>query len=127
MVKQRDAQGKLLGVVLRVIYGDEKSLERTGTRTVYVERTNLSSRLMNARLVRKTLAFSKELEMLKAASVWEDMNHNFLRPLKSLRLELNHADCRWLPRSPAMAAGLTDHLWSIHELLSTIPIPNNSI
>jgi hypothetical protein len=127
MVKQRDTQGKLLGVVVRVIYGNETSLERAGTRTVYVERTNLSSRLMNARLVRKTLAFSKELEMLKAASVWEDMAYNFLRPLKSLRLEVNVPERRWLPRSPAMAAGLTDHLWSIEELLTTVPIPNNSI
>ena len=34
---------------------------------------------------------------------------------------------RWQPRSPAMAAGLTDHLWSIRELLMRIPVPTNSI
>ena len=57
MVKQRDDQGKLLGVDIRVIYGDETTLSKTGTRTTCVERTNLTSRLMNGRLVRKHWAF----------------------------------------------------------------------
>jgi hypothetical protein len=127
MVKQRDRRGKLLGVIIRVVYGDKSSLERTGTRTVYVERTNLSSRLMNGRLVRKTLAFSKRLELLKAACIWEDMVYNFLRPVKTLRFQINQEQRRWIPRSPAMAAGLTDHIWSIRELLTTIPVPNNRI
>ena len=69
MVKQRDPQGNLLGVEVRVIYGDDTTLARTGTRTTCVERTNLTSRLMNSRLVRKTLGFSKKLTMLQAAYV----------------------------------------------------------
>jgi hypothetical protein len=127
MVKQRDPKGKLVGVDIRVIYGDGTTLERTGTRTVYVERTNLTSRLMNGRLARKTLGFSKQLAMLRAACIWEDMVYNLVRPLKTLRLEVNLDNQRWLERSPAMRAGLTNHLWSIAEVLTTIPIPTNSV
>lgn len=128
MVKQRDETGNLIGVDIRVIYGDDTTLSQTGTRTTCVERTNLTSRLMNGRLVRKTLGFSKQLEMLCAACVWEDVVYNLTRPVKTLRLEvLPPAERRWLQRSPAMAAGITDHVWSIREILMTIPVPTNSI
>jgi hypothetical protein len=128
MVKQRDEQGKLTGVDIRVIYGDDTTLSQTGTRTTFVERTHLTSRLMNGRLVRKTLGFSKQLAMLAAACVWEDVVYNLTRSLKTLRLAaLPQAEHRWLHRSPAMAAGITDHLWSIRQLLMTVSLPTNSI
>lgn len=127
MVKQRDERGKLLGVDIRVIYGDETTLERTGERTVRVERTNLTSRHMNGRLVRKTLGFSKRLVMLRAACAWEDMIYNWGRSVKTLRVEVNDGVQRWQQRSPAMAAGLTDHIWSIEEILSLVPAPTNSL
>jgi hypothetical protein len=79
MVKQRDETGNLMGIELRVIYGDDTTLDRTGTRTTYVERTNLTSRHMNGRLVRKTSGYSKRLEMLQAACIWEDVIDNFSR------------------------------------------------
>jgi len=41
MVKQCDAKGKLTGIEVRVIYGDDTTLAHTGTRTIYVERTLL--------------------------------------------------------------------------------------
>lgn len=128
MVKQRDATGNLIGVNVRVIYGDETTLARTGTRTVYVERTNLTSRLMNGRLVRKTLGFSKELTMLEASCVWEDAIYNLTRSVKTLRLEvMPQTQRRWVQRSPAMAAGITDHIWSIRQVLRAVPVPTNSI
>jgi hypothetical protein len=128
MVKQRDANGNLTGVEVRVIYGDDTTLARTGTRTVYVERTHLTSRLMNGRLVRKTLGFSKRLTMLRAACSWEDVVYNLTRPVKTLRTDTAQPDQRrWFHRSPAMAAGLTDHIWSIRDVLLTIPVPTNRI
>jgi len=127
MVKQRDAHGHFTGIKLRVIYGDQTTLAQTGGRTAYVERTNLTSRLMTARLTRKTLGFSKRLTMLRAASVWEDAVYNLVHPLKTLRREVNDGQRRWQPVSPAMKAGLTDHLWSITDLLTLVPIPTNSI
>jgi hypothetical protein len=82
---------------------------------------------MNGRLVRKTLGYSKRLTMLEAACVWEDVVYNFARRVKTLRCEISIAGKRWLQYSPAMAAGLTDHIWSIRELLMLVPVPANSI
>jgi hypothetical protein len=67
-------------------------------------------RLFNSRLTRKTLGFSKELEMYRASAAWEDLVYNFARPLKTLRVEI-HDDPkrRWKPCTPAMAAGLRDY------------------
>jgi len=128
MVKQRDETGNLTGVDIRVIYGDHTTLARTGTRTTCVERTNLTSRLMNGRLVRKTLGFSKQLAMLCAACIWEDVVYNLVRPVKTLRLKaVPQTDGQWQHRSPAMTAGITDRLWSIRDVLMTVPVPTNSI
>lgn len=125
VVKQRE-NGRVVGTEPRVIYGDETTLARLGQHTAYVERTNLTSRHMTGRLVRKTLGFSKQRYMLEAACIWEDVVYNFARHVKTLRLEVNDGFRRWQYRSPAMAAGLTDHIWSIEELLMLVPVPANS-
>jgi hypothetical protein len=82
---------------------------------------------MNGRLVRKTLSYSKQLEALEASCAWEDWVYNLTRPLKTLALELEaSAEAkrrRWKRRTPAMAAELTDHIWTIKELLSTVIVP----
>jgi hypothetical protein len=127
MVKLRDETGKLTGIKVRVIYGDETTPAQTGQRTVHVERTHLTSRHMNGRLVRKTLGYSKRVEMLKAACAWEDGVYNLTRSVKTLRIEIKADGKRWLPCSPMMAAGLTDHIWSIRELLMLVPVPTNSV
>lgn len=128
MVKQRDDKGNLMGVDIRVFYGDETTLNQTGTRTTCVERTNLTSRLMNGRLVRKTLGFSKQVEMLVVSCIWEDVVYNLTRSVKTLRVQATPVDHRrWIYRSPAMAAGITDRIWSIRDVLMTIPLPTNSI
>ncbi len=80
---------------------------------------------MNGRLVRKTLSFSKQTRLLEAASSWEDALYNFTRPLRTLRLQRgpdpNHP--AFLPRTPALAAGLTDHVWTVKELLTCVLVP----
>jgi len=84
----------------------------------------LTSRLFNGRQVRKTLAFSKKLEMHAAAATWEDGYYNLVRPHKSLRvLVADAAPQKWLPRTPAMAANLTNHVWTVKELWTALPIP----
>jgi hypothetical protein len=128
MVKRRE-EGRLTGVKAKSIYGDErKVLELLGESTSYVERTNLTSRHMNGRLVRKTLGYSKELGMLRASSSWEDVVYNLGRALKTLRIESPEeaGNRRWVKRSPAMAAGLTDHIWEIEELLTMLPLPSTN-
>lgn len=125
MVKQRDEHGRLQGVKLRVVFGSRSAvIALLGTSTAYIERSNLTSRLFNGRQVRKTLAFSKDVELNRAAAAWEDSYYNLVRPHKSLRLSVpDHPVRRWHPRTPAMAAGLTDHVWTVKELFTTLPVP----
>ena len=124
MVKQR-RNGRVIGTRLRVIYGDEEEvISLLGKSTAYIERSNLTSRTFNSRLVRKTLAFSKLLEMYEASCAWEDVRYNLGHSHKSLRQEVFNGERRWEKRSPGMAAGLTDHIWSVHEILTTIVAPN---
>ena len=127
IVKHRRG-GHLVRVTAKVVFGDPETIYRKlGKHNSYVERTHLTSRHMNGRLVRKTLSYSKRVEMLEASSAWEDMMYNLVRPLKTLRLEAEAAKAaeaseypkKWIPRTPSMAAGLTDHIWTIEELLTT--------
>jgi transposase-like protein/IS1 family transposase len=74
--------------------------------TSFVERQNLTMRMQLRRLTRLTNAFSKKLANLKAAVALHFAYYNFCRVHSSLRV------------TPAMEAGLTDHIWSIAELLS---------
>ena len=124
MVKHRSGS-RVTRVSIHVVYGNpEEVLSLLGQHTAYVERTHLPSRQMNGRLVRKTLSYSKQVDMLKAASAWEDWVYNLTRPVKTLRVEVNDGQRRWQPRSPAMAAGLTDHIWTVKELLMTVVAPD---
>jgi len=55
------------------------------------------------------------------------IKYNLARPLKTLRVELfDDPNRRWKPRTPAMAAGLTGHIWTVKELLTTVVPPNNT-
>jgi len=74
--------------------------------TSYVERSNLTIRMSNRRMTRLTNAFSKKLENHKAAMALHFANYNLCRVHRSLRV------------TPAMEAGVTDHVWSIDELLT---------
>jgi len=125
VIKKRK-RGKLESVRIKVIYGDPEEVKaKLGCHTAYVERTNLTSRTMNGRLVRKTLSFSKDLRFLKASNALEDAIYNFTRPVKTLRVELPNPSkqARWQQRSPAMAASLTDHIWTVKELLTVVLVP----
>src|SRR5208337_3103691 len=74
--------------------------------TSHVERQNLSIRMGMRRMTRLTNAFSKKWQNLQAAySLWFAY-YNFCRTHKTLRV------------SPAMEAGITDHVWDIPDLLS---------
>jgi hypothetical protein len=73
MVKQRDERGHFQGVKVRVIFGTRTQLiALLGRSTAYVERSQSTSPLFNSRQARKTLAFSKDIELYRAAATWED-------------------------------------------------------
>jgi len=118
-------KGRVVGTCKRVVFGDKAEvLALLGSSTAYVERSNLTMRLFDSRLVRKTLGYSKVVEMHRADGAWDDIVYNLVRPHKTLRLKVYDDPKRcWLPRTPAMAAGLTDHIWSFKELLTTLPSP----
>ncbi len=126
MVKQRDEHGRFQGTKLRVIFGSKKEVvELLGKSTAYIERNQLTSRLFNSRQVRKSLAFSKDIRAYRASAIWEDSYYNLIRPHKTLRLPVpDGLPKKWSPRTPAMAAELTDHIWTVKELLTTLPLPS---
>jgi len=109
-------------VEVRAIHGKARLahvLDLLGSKqinTSVVERHNGTSRLRNQRKVRKTLAFSKARRYHRWMSWLSVGLYNFCRPHSSLQSkEANQVR----HRSPAMAAGLTDHLWSTREWLLT--------
>jgi len=120
MVKQRDERGRVIGTKLRVSFGEEEEvIAKLGGSTATIERTHLTMRHMNGRLVRKGLGFSKLLSMHEAQAAWEDVVYNLGRRVKTLRQEVRgDVSRRWRPRTPAMAAGLSDHCWTVKELLT---------
>ena len=124
MVKQHDERGYFAGTKLKAVFGSlEEVTQLLGETTSYIERSNLTSRLFNGRQVRKTLAFSKDINCHRAAAAWEDLYYNLVKPHKSLRVRVHDIPNRkWKLRTPAMAAGLTDHVWTVKELLTSIPM-----
>src|SRR5437773_1271055 len=114
-VKHRDEHGRLLAVEIRPALGG--SIEPVGT--VHVERLNGALRDRLNALTRKTHAFAKRDATFDALVGLQLFDHNFHRAHRALRLPGGDDRHRYHHRSPAMALGLTDHLWSFQELLTT--------
>jgi len=76
--------------------------------TSHIERQNLTVRMGNRRFTRLTNAFSKKLENHKHAAAIHFMHYNFCRIHTSLRV------------TPAMEAGITDHVWSLEEIIKLL-------
>jgi transposase-like protein/IS1 family transposase len=100
-----------------------KRMVQTGCRETseitvnHAERQNLNVRLFNRRFTRLTLGFSKKLANLEHAVALLVAFHNFCRTPKPLRKDATETTPA-IPQTPAMAAGLTDHVWTVTELLS---------
>src|SRR5712692_4012360 len=118
-VKNRDEHGRLLSVEIRAALGT--AMEPAGT--VHVERLNGALRDRLAALTRKTHAFAKRDATWDALVGLQVFDHNFQRAHRALCLPLGDGVHRYHQQSPAMALGLTDHLWSLQDLLTArIPI-----
>lgn len=78
--------------------------------TSYVERSNLTMRMHMRRFTRLTNAFSKKIEMHAHSVALHFMYYNFCKIHQSLRV------------TPAMEAGLSDHVWSLNELVSLLSV-----
>jgi IS1 family transposase len=77
--------------------------------TSYVERQNLTMRMNMRRFTRLTNAFSKKLENHEYALALYFLHYNFVRPHKTLT--------KPYPTTPAMAAKLTNHIWTVEEIV----------
>ncbi len=99
----RYSRGRVVRSVKRVVTGtpDEDNIS-----TSYVERSNLTLRMGQRRFTRLTNAFSKKVENLRAAVALHFGHYNFCRVHMALRV------------TPAMEAGITDHVWSVEELIT---------
>jgi len=116
---------RLSDVVRRVLWGSEEQvmgqLEKTRTgqqiNTSYIERLNATFRACLAALTRRGRRLVKDEEVLEKGMYLVGCVYNFCSPHRSLRVEQKQGK-KWVQRTPAMAAGWTDHVWSIRELLS---------
>src|SRR5262249_48306976 len=81
--------------------------------TSYRERQHGSDRHRSGRKARKTYRFSKGWGMHVSLTYFSLFSYNFCWPVRTLRQR--GEDGRWQMRTPAMAAGLADHAWSLRE------------
>jgi hypothetical protein len=131
-VDKRREQGRVVEVRRRIIFGAREIITEVlggqQINTAYVERDNLTSRQTIGLLVRQTLSHSKKSSFLRRHLALEDAVFNFVRPHQALRIAVPQPTLwrKWQQRTPAMAAELTDHIWSLEELLSyRVPPPKD--
>ncbi len=99
--EQRYSPAACTGTQLHRIAGNPAAAHIS---TSYVERQNLTMRMSMRRFTRLTNAFSKKVDNHKAMIALHYMHYNFVRIHKSLRV------------TPAMEAGVSDHVWSLGEI-----------
>lgn len=124
-VKQKEA-GRVVGIERRVVEGSlsevEAMIERTQGKgvinTAFIERLNATFRQCLATLVRRGRAIARRSKTLEAGMYLVGTVYNFCCEHKSLRIAGLIGGHKWLERTPAMAAGITEHRWTITELLS---------
>ena len=132
VVKQRSE--KHLQIERRIVQGTvalvEQLLRRTQgggvINTAFIERLNATFRQRLAPLARRSRALAQQDTTLRAGMWVLGCVYNFCDFHQSLCLSLSVGEFghHWVQRTPAIAAGLTDHCWSIEELFTfTLPIP----
>ena len=107
--ERRYSPGICTGFDIQVKRGDP---DPSKISTSYVERQNLTMRMNMRRFTRLTNGFSKKVENLMAAVSLHYMVYNFGRPHQTL--------ANPYPRTPAMAAGVADHVWTLTEIAAML-------
>jgi hypothetical protein len=122
---------RLVRVRHRVVFGSLEALKHAlaplgwQIQTAFVERLNLDIRQRVAAVGRRVTTLCKREDGVRQQLVLFHAYHNFCLPHASLRVPLaaplltngTGSAKQWQPRTPAMAAGLTDHVWTLREVL----------
>jgi IS1 family transposase len=130
-VLKQTRRRRLIAVSARVVFGTlaevKQVLATTGWQinTAFIERVNLSLRQHVAAVGRRVITLCKGERGLRQQLVLYHVYYNFCLPHASLRLSLSQPEPTrgtgsaksWRPCTPAMAAGLTDHVWSLQNVL----------
>ena len=124
VVTKRREKGRVVEFGSRVVFGTvaavllalRASKVSRAINTAFVERQNGTDRHRNARKARRTYRFSKDWRYHEAVTYLSVYVYNFCWPVRTLAVRDNGG--RRIARSPAMAAGLTDRVWSMSEWLS---------
>jgi hypothetical protein len=120
-VPKHRKNGRVVAVESRPVCGSEdrraealvESCASSVVNTSLVERQNGTDRGRNARKVRKTYRFSKDWQVHEAMTYLTMYSYNFCWCVRTLRVKDEEGP--WRDRSPALAAGLTDHVWTWRE------------
>lgn len=114
---------RVVRVESRLVYGTLVSLAAAlvwsvlgCVSTVFIERSNGTDRHRNSRKVRKTYRFSKDWDVHRAMTYFTLYSANYCWCVRTLREEIIPKK-RYRQRTAAMAAGLTDHVWTLKEWL----------
>jgi IS1 family transposase len=123
-VRKERVKGRVVAITTAVVLGTwaavagalERSVTSRTINTSFLERHHLTDRHHNARKSRKTYRFSKDWQMHEAMTYFTKYSYNFCWPVRTLRERTDAGG--WRRRTPAMAAGLADHVWSLKEWLT---------
>jgi IS1 family transposase len=124
VVEKTRAKGRVVKIATRVVFGTMAAVMLAlgmskvsrAINTAFVERENATDRHRNARKARKTYRFSKDWRYHEAVTYLTMYAYNFCWPVRTLAVRDDRGHRQ--PRSPAMAAGLADHVWSMDEWFS---------
>lgn len=134
VVKQYE-HGRVIGIVHRIAQGTHTAVEALLTQTqgggvintAFIERLNATFRMRLCGLVRRGRSLTKQVATLQHGVYLVGTVYNFCTFHHSLRLPLligSRGRVHWVPRTPAMAARITDHCWTVQELmLFRVPPP----
>jgi hypothetical protein len=130
-VEKTREKGRVVTIRSRVVFGSGAAVRRAlavsqvsrAINTAFVERHNGTDRHRNARKARKTYRFSKDWRFHEAVTYFTMYSYNFCWPVRTLRVRDEWGG--WRERTPAMAAGLSDHIWPMSEWL-TLPAVQRS-
>ena len=129
--KNRKA-GRLIEVIRTLVFGTLailiklilRSIVSNKINTSFVERHNATDRGQNARKGLKTLKFSKDWKVHNAVTFFVAYSYNFCWPVRTLRVKNERGV--WKARTPAMSAGLTQHIWTTREWVLFPAMPARS-